>query len=145
FVVRRVSVDGHPRIAYALADAGTGLVVYAERPIPADRRASVDRNSAFADLDYAIYLGTTDSTSSMLTTNVDPASLPMSGRTSQAAVRFGDTRLVLVTSPHTHLGSPLGHRLPWIILVMGLLLTLAAWAVARQLVRARQRAEQDTR
>jgi serine phosphatase RsbU (regulator of sigma subunit) len=145
FVVRRVSVNGLPRIGYALADAGTGFVVYAERPIPADRRARVDRDSAFADLDYAIYLGTTDSTSSMLTTNVDPASLPMTGRTSQATVPFGDTRLVLVASPHGHLGSPLSHRLPWIILVIGLLLTLAAWAVARQLVRARQRAEQDTR
>ena len=145
FVVRLVTAKGQPRISYASADPGAGLVVYAERAVPADRRARVDRDSAFADIDYAIYLGTTSSTSSMLTTNVDPASLPMTGRTSQASAKFGDTQLILVTSAHDHLGSAVSRRLPWIILLVGLLLTATSWAVARKLVRARQRAEQDTR
>ena len=56
-VVESVAVGERRHIAYALADAETGFVVYAERPIPADRRAPVDRDSAYADLDYAIYLG----------------------------------------------------------------------------------------
>jgi len=142
FVVRRDTVDGQPRIAYALAEPKTGLVVYADRAVPADGRASVDRDTAFADLDYAIYLGTT--ASSVITTNVDPAGLPLTGRTFRTSVPFGDTDLVLVTSPHSHLGSPLSQRLPWILLVAGLLLTAASWVVARKLVRAQQQAEQNT-
>ena len=56
-VVRKVLVGDQSRIVYALGDRGTGYVVYAERAIPADRRATVDRSSAYAGLDYAIYLG----------------------------------------------------------------------------------------
>ena len=97
-VVRRVAIGERSRIAYALADPSTGLVVYAERAIPADRRAPVDRNSAFADLDYAIYLGTGTDTADMTTTDVDPATCRCKGLTARAAVPFGDTVLTLVTS-----------------------------------------------
>ena len=122
----------------------TGFVVYAERVIPADRRASVDRTSAFADLDYAIYLGTGTDTAAMTTTDVDPASLPLKGRTARASVPFGDTGLTLITSARGHLGSTLSQRLPWVLLLGGLLLTVALALVARQLTRSRQRAESDT-
>jgi serine phosphatase RsbU (regulator of sigma subunit)/type II secretory pathway pseudopilin PulG len=144
WVVDQVRVGDQLRIAYAAGDPATGYVVYAERAIPADRRAPVDRNSAFADLDYAIYLGPGTDTADMTTTSVDPASLPLDGLTSRASVPFGDTVLTLVTSPRTHLGSPLSQRLPLALLVTGLLLTLIAALVARQLVRSRQRAENDT-
>ena len=143
-VVRRVTVGDQSRIAYALADPESGLVVYAERAIPADRRAPVDRNSAYADLDYAIYLGTRTDNADMTTTDVDPADLPLTGPTAQASVPFGDTVLTLVTSPRSHLGSTLSRRLPWILLVSGLLLTLALALVARQIARSRQQAERDT-
>jgi serine phosphatase RsbU (regulator of sigma subunit) len=144
FAVRRVDAGGHPRIAYAFADPQAGAVVYAERAIPRDGRATVDRDSAFSELNYAIYLGPTATAGSLTTTNVDPATLPLGGETSTARVKFGDAGLTLVTSARNHLGSPLGQWLPWMVLVAGLLLTLVAWLVARTLVRARQRAEADT-
>jgi serine phosphatase RsbU (regulator of sigma subunit)/anti-sigma regulatory factor (Ser/Thr protein kinase) len=144
FAVRRMSGGGQERIAYASGDQDTGFVVYAERAIPADRRSPVDRNSAFADLDYAIYLGPGTDSAAMTTTDVDPSSLPLKGLTAQVPVPFGDTTLTLVTSPRTHLGSTLSQRLPWILLLSGLLLTLALALVTRQLVRTRQRAEHDT-
>jgi serine phosphatase RsbU (regulator of sigma subunit) len=143
-VVHRTDVEGQSRIAYARGDRDTGFVVYAERAIPADRRSPVDRNSAFADLDYAIYVGPGTDTADMTTTDVDPASLPLTGLTARASVPFGDTVLTLVTTPRTHLGSPLSQRLPWALLLGGLLLTLALALVTRQLVGARQRAEGDT-
>ena len=143
-VVRRLSVGERTHIAYALADPETGLVVYAERAIPADRRAPVDRSSAYADLDYAIYLGRRTGNADMTTTDVDPADLPLTGQTAQASVPFGDTVLTLVTSPRGHLGSTLSRRLPWLLLVSGLLLTLALALVARHIARSRQQAERDT-
>lgn len=143
-VVRRVVIGGQSRIAYALADRGNDYVVYAERAIPADRRAPVASDSAYSDLHYAIYLGTSTDTSAVTTTDVDPASLPMTGLTARASVPFGDTVLTLVTTPRTHLGSTPSQRLPWILLLSGLLLTLALALVTRQLVRTRQRAEGDT-
>ncbi|WP_151081919.1 PP2C family protein-serine/threonine phosphatase [Nocardioides cynanchi] len=144
FAVRRVDVGAQIRIAYAVGDPGSGYVIYAERAIPADRRAPVDRNSAYADLDYAIYLGGTTDTAAMTTTDVDPATLPLTGLTAQVSIPFGNSTLILTTRARRHLGSGLSERLPWILLLSGLLLTLALALVARQLIRSRLRAESDT-
>ena len=143
-VVERVVVGEQHRFAFALADSATGYVVYAERSIPADRRSRVDRDSAFADLNYAIYLGKGTELADLSTTDVDPADLPLKGITNQAEVPFSDTVLTLVTSPRRHLGSSLSQNLPIILAVGGLLLTVISALVARRLVRARSEAENAT-
>ncbi len=143
-VVQRVDVGGQVRLAWALADPETGYVVYAERAVPADRRSRVDRDSAFADLSYAIYIGKGTDLADLSTTDVDPADLPLKGVTYRTEVPFADTVITLVTSPRRHLGSPLSQRLPLILGVGGLLLTIIAALVARQLVRARSEAEANT-
>ncbi|KAA1427288.1 PP2C family protein-serine/threonine phosphatase [Nocardioides antri] len=143
-VVERVVVGKRIRIAYALADMITGLVVYVERALPADRRASVDRDSAFSQLHYAIYLGERTRLADMTTTNVDPADLPLEEPSHRTTVPFGDTVLTLVTQPTEHLGSPLSRRLPLILLLGGLLLTLATALVTRRLVGAGMRVESDS-
>jgi serine phosphatase RsbU (regulator of sigma subunit) len=144
-VVRRVDTVTGPRIAYALADPASGAVVHVERAIPADRRAPVDRDSAYARLSYAIYLGRSTRAADMTTTNVDPATLPLdSGVISRVTIPFGDTALTLVTTPRAHLGSSLSARLPWLLLLGGLLLTALAGLVATKLTRARATAEADT-
>jgi hypothetical protein len=143
-VVERVVVGDQRRFAFAVADPATGYVVYAERRIPADRRARVDRDSAFADLDYALYLGESTKPADLSTTNVDPADLPLEGLTSRTTVPFGDTVLTLVTSPGRHLGSPLSQLLPLALAIGGLLLTGVATLVVRGLVRARRDAESNT-
>lgn len=144
FTVRGVRAGARLLIGYALADKATGYVVYAERAIPADRRAPVDKDAAYADLNYAIYLGRETTLAALSTTDVDPASLPLQGRTATVTVPFGDSVLTLVTSPRRHLGSTLGERLPVIVLVAGLLLSLVAARSGYQLVRRRQDAEADT-
>ena len=143
-VVQRVDVGGQVRLAWALADPDTGYVVYAERAVPADRRSRVDRDSAFADLSYAIYIGKGTDLADLSTTDVDPADLPLKGVTYRTEVPFADTVITLTTSPRRHLGSPLSQRLPLILGVGGLLLTIIAALVARQLVRARSEAEANT-
>ncbi len=143
-VVERVMKGDRSHIAYAVADPATGLVVYAESAIPADRRSPADGDVAFADLDYAIYLGSETDLADMTTTDVDPATLPLDGLTYRTTVPFGDTVVTLVATPHHHLGSSLSHRLPLILLFGGLFLTAAAALVARKLVGARAQAESNT-
>ena len=143
-VVERVTAGEQHRIAYALADPGTGFVVKVERALPADRRAPVDGDSAYADIDYAIYFGKQTRLADMTTTNVDPADLPLEGPTAEEEVAFGDTVLTLVTRPKDHLGSGLSQHLWLILLASGLLLTIATAAVSRQLVGTRIRVEHDS-
>lgn len=141
FSARAASRDEVHWVAYALASAGTGYAVYAERAIPADRRTPFDRNSAFADLRYAVYLGKRVDPTALLVTDAEPDALPLEGTTSRTTLPFGDSLLTVVTSPRGHLGAPLGERLPLVLLFGGMLLTLVAARTGRQLVRRRIVAE----
>ena len=143
-VVELVVVGEQIRLAFALADPESGFVVLAERAVPANRRSRVDQDSAFADLNYAIYLGDGTDMADLSTTDVDPADLPLKGVTHRTEVPFADTKLTLVMSPKRHLGSTLSQRLPVFLGIGGLLLTIIAALVARQLVRARSEAENNT-
>ena len=141
YTVRAVRAGSRSSIAYAQADPGTGFLVYAERAIPANRRAPVDKDSAFAELHYAIYLGPKTDLAALSTTDVAPSSLPLTGTTARTTVPFGDTVLTLVTSPREHLGAPLSRRLPLVLLLGGLLLTAVASGVGYQLIRGRRTVE----
>ncbi len=143
-VVEPVGEGDQARIAYALADPRTGFVVHVERALPPDRRSAVDRDSAFSQIHYAIYLGARTRQADLTTTDLDPADLPMEGSTADASVPFGDTELMLVTQAREHLGSSLSQRLPVLLLLGGVLMTLAIALVARRLVDARTRAEADS-
>ena len=65
------------RIGYAYPTATRRFIIYAERPLPADRRSRLQSNSAFSDLDYAIYLGPSVTPGRLLVTSV--SNLPLSG------------------------------------------------------------------
>ncbi len=143
FRVTHVRMGSQRRIAYALADPSEGRVVYAERAMPANGRSPSDSNSAFEDLDYAIYLGPQASRASLTTTDANPNALPFTGMTATERVPFGDTVLTFVTTPRNHLGAPLSERLPLILLGAGLFLTAVAFAVGRLLVLRRQDAEES--
>lgn len=142
FTVTAVAVGTQRRIVYVLADPGSGYVVYAERAVPADRRAPVASNSAFAELHYAIYLGR-PTPSNLSTTDVNPADLPFRGATSMVTVPFGDSDLTLITSAHGHLGATLSKWLPLLLLLGGLFLTAAAVVVSRLLDQRRRAAEHN--
>lgn len=141
--VRFVRSGDRIHVVYVRADPAHDRVVYAERTIAADRRAPVDRDSAFSELHYAIYLGHEVRRDALSTTDLDPATLPLHGRTARTEVPFGDNVLTLTTTPRHHLGAPLSQQLPWLLVVGGLLLTGVAARAGQQLGRGRQTAEED--
>ncbi len=144
FAVTSVQRKGSERIGYAVADPDTPtVVIYAERAIPANREAPVESSSAFSDLNYATYLGSTTKLSALTTTDLPLSELPLSGDTTTASIPFGDTTITLVTAPRGALGGALGGILPWIFLIGGALLTMGTAVVTRQLVYRRRSAEQD--
>ncbi len=145
-VVRGISTTTLQRIAYAVSGgSGTGYVVYAERAIPASREVAVEKGSAFADLEYATYVGRDTSAADLATTDVPLGDLPLSGDTDRVVLPFGDSQLTLETAPQGQLGGTLGAALPWIFLVAGVLITAAIAVVSVRLRRRHALAEDDAR
>jgi serine phosphatase RsbU (regulator of sigma subunit) len=145
FVVTSIPANSPQSVGYALADsANPKYAIYAERAIPANRRVPVENDSAFSDLKYATYIGDTTNSSDLATTDVAPNQLPLTGRTSRIAVPFGDTKLTLVAAPLGHLGGNLGANLQWIVLLVGIVLTVASAFVAVQLASRRKEAERNS-
>jgi serine phosphatase RsbU (regulator of sigma subunit) len=144
FVVTNIQRGGVQRIGYAIANPkDPTFAVYAERAIPTNRRVPVESDSAFADLNYATYLGSTKRPSNLATTDIPVSQLPLTGNTSSQVIPFGNTTITLVAGPRGQLGGSFGVELPWIFLAAGILLTLAAAAVTDQLVRRGRLAEED--
>ena len=130
-----------PRLGYAYATPGAtaGYVAYGESPLPASRHSRLQSNSAFANLDYAIYLGARQRPSQLLVTNV--AHFPLPTPAVAETLAFGDSALTVAMSSRVPLAGSLPQRLPWIIAVLGVLLSLAAAALTLRLTQRRRSAE----
>ncbi len=128
------------RLGYAFSVGSSArYVVYAEAALPQNRRSNVDSNVAFSDLDYAIYLGSTEDAGRLLAASVvDPR---FRGRTARDDVPFGDQTLRIVMTPRRELGGSLLARLPWLIGGLGTAIALAAALMTERLVRRRADAE----
>ena len=144
FVVAPVPDSQPKRIGYAIADPNDPTIaIYAERAIPANRVVPVESNSAFSDLNFATYLGTTTKLSALATTDLPLDQLPIRGDAASESIPFGDSTVTLVASPRGPLGGSLGGQLPWVLLVGGALLTAGSAFITYQLVLRRRNAEQD--
>ncbi len=128
------------RIGYALASPNKKYVVYAEQNLPRARRARIDQDTAFADLDYALYLGPKIDPARLIASSVK-GDVALEGRKLGEAVPFGDQKLFIVLAPRAELGGTLLAWLPWILAATGIVLTLAAAALEEWLSRRRERAE----
>lgn len=143
----KLKVVGHlqsqqPSIGYEFSTPGVkqAFAIYAESPLPKNRRSKLERNSAFSDLNYAVYLGRSRATRNLLVTSLKR--LPITSRKASTSAAFGDSRLSLVVTPRGSLGGTFFKSLPWIVAVSGLLISLAAAMITDRLARGRQRAEQ---
>jgi serine phosphatase RsbU (regulator of sigma subunit) len=132
----------HPALGFDVSAPGRahGFAVYAENPLPANRRSKLEKNSAFSDLNYALYLGHSKRTSDVLVTSLKR--LPIKGRQASDVVPFGDGVFTIVVSPNGSLGGTFFQNLPWIIALVGLLVSLAAALMTDRLARRRRYAEQ---
>jgi serine phosphatase RsbU (regulator of sigma subunit) len=124
---------------YALGGGHGAYAVFAESPLPANRRSKLESNSAFSDLDYAIYLGRDRHPSQLLLTSVKHP--PLKGITAADAVPFGSGVFTIAISPRGSLGGGFFHSLPWLIAILGVMISLAAALLAERLARGRARAE----
>lgn len=140
----RLSVTGimvpARRLGYAYGSAGqSGYVAYAESALPAGHRVTIPKDSAFSELNFALYLGASTKRSALLEATV--AQLPITGETAKTSVPFGNRELTLVGTPSGELGGTLSKDLPWIVAVAGVLLTIGASLMTERLVRRRRQAE----
>lgn len=115
------------------------FITYAETMLPPSRRSTLQSNSAFSDLDYAVYLGDAQRSADLLVTSV--RNLPITGRQAVLAIPFGNRKLTLVVSARQPLAGTLPQRLPWIIAIVGALLSLGAAILTARLIQGRRSAE----
>jgi hypothetical protein len=128
-----------PRLGYAEMPPGdTDLVVYGESALPAKRHVVMPKSSAFNDLNFALYLGFTQKSSELIEASLPT---PVRGLHSVATVPFGDAAITLVGAPTTQLAGELSATLPWIVLGVGILVSLLSASTVEYVVRRRQLAE----
>ncbi len=140
-VTTRVEGKGLQRLGYLMpvvAPSGT-YVAAAGQALPSNRKLVVPANSPDAGLNIAVYFGKTIRPGALILTNV--SHLPLTGTVSKATVPFGSSQLTLVISPTTPLAGVWSDRLPWGILIVGLLFTAGVVVMTERLVRRRQVAE----
>jgi len=129
------------RLGYAqtVPSKDARYVVYGEALLPKNRRARIDKNSAFADLDYALFIGSQSQRDQLIASSTGGTLLH--GRTASTTVPFGDSKLLIVMSPRRELGGTLLARLWWFLLIVGVVLTAAAATLVERLSRRRHQAE----
>lgn len=130
-----------PGVGYEFSMPGVkrGFAVYGESRLRTNRRSKLEGNSAFSDLDYAVYLGHSPQSQDLLVTSLKH--LPVKGRKASTKVPFGDNSLTLLVTPRGSLGGTFFHDLQWIVALVGVLVSLAAAAMTDRLARDRQRAQ----
>ena len=136
--------SAHPSVGFEFStpDVKHGFAVYVENPLPKDRHSALAGNSAFSDLNYVLYLGRSRNPKNLLVTSLHR--FPIKGRRASDVVPFGDSAFTLVVTPRGPLGGTFFASLPWIIVIVGVLISLAAALMTDRLARRRQHAEQLT-
>ena len=131
------------RLGYGFAAAGARpkFAVYAESALPPDKKVKIAADSPFADLRFALYLGTTQRPDNLLETNVD---LPVPGPTAMVVVPFGSSKLTLVAGAKGQLGGTLSGAVWWVVAIAGTIVSAVAGFAANRLVQRRRAAEHLT-
>lgn len=134
-----------PSLGFGFSTPGVthGFAVYTESPLPKNRRSSLASNSAFSDLNYTLYLGRSRNPRQLLLTSLHQ--FPITGRQASVVVPFGDSAFTLVVTPRGPLGGSFFASLPWIIVIVGVVLSLAAALMTDRLARRRRHAEELTK
>ena len=129
-----------PRLGYAYAGPHPGpFIIEAEEALPASRYTRLPANSAYSNLNVAVYIAKRPVPARLLlSTN---GRLPLPGRHAMTVVPFGSEKLAVVISARQPLGGTFPERLPWVIAILGLLLTIGAAFLTFRLIVGRRRAQ----
>lgn len=129
------------RLAYTVATAGgASFVVYAESSLP-DRPTRLERTDGpFSDLDYALYLGRSESPDMLLYSTL--TTVPVEEPKSVVEMEFGDQGLVFAARAATPLAGRFTEVAPWLLLGSGTLASMLAAAATWSVVRRGRAAEQ---
>lgn len=140
-VTTRVVAGKQQRLGYLLSAKGRQgvYVVGASQQLPPGRHVTVSSRSPDANLNFALYFGPVVKPEALIETDV--GRLPLAGTVAKATVPFGNHVLTLVASPRGTLAGGWAEDLPWGILSLGVVFSLAAAGVTENLVRRRTRAE----
>jgi hypothetical protein len=112
------------RFAFVYAGSHRGqFIIEAEEALP-PRYGPLPDNSAYSNINAAIYVGSNQAPSRLLLSTV--AHLPLPGAHAATMVPFGTEHLTVVISARQPLAGMLPERLPWVIAVVGALLTAGA-------------------
>jgi serine phosphatase RsbU (regulator of sigma subunit) len=134
----------HPALGFEYATGATrGVAVFAEKPLPANRRSKLESHSAFSDLDSLLYLGRSERRGDLLLSSLK--TLPVRGLKASDPVPFGSSFFTLVVTPRGSLSGAFFQSVPWITALVGLLGTLAGAAMTDRLARRRRGAEELAR
>lgn len=137
--------SAQPRLGYGFSGPGAHgrFIAYGESRLPNNRYSAPQANASFNDLNYALFVGPTRGASNLLITSVKR--LPLNGHTVTKRIPFGDTFLTIAITPRRPLAGSFPERLPWVIAVVGLLLTLGAVLLVVRLIQRRTEAERLAR
>jgi serine phosphatase RsbU (regulator of sigma subunit) len=133
-------LGGTPRhIGYAYVTAGPhpAYAVYVESALPEAGRVRTPSGTAFSDLRFRLYLGTSETSANFLEAN----NSGLTGSTARVTVPFGNTALLLVAAADGPLAGSLASALWWILALAGGALAIAAGGVTQRLVTRRRAAE----
>jgi hypothetical protein len=130
-----------PRIGYGYSGSGRStFIAYGEGAIPARGVVRLPPNSAYSNLNIALYLGRGATPSELVLTTIRP--LPLPGHRARATVPFGDTFVTVVVSARQPLGGALPRDVVWAVAIVGVLLTIGATLLTGRLVARRRRAQE---
>lgn len=122
-----------PRLAYAYVGSQPGpFLVEAEQALAKSRYTHLPSNSAYSNLEIAVYVGKRAVPSRLLLSTVHR--LPLSGHHVQTEVPFGSDTLTVIISARQPLGGTLPDLMPWFIAIVGMLLTFGASVLTFRLI-----------
>ena len=130
------------RLGYAFTSPGlTGrYVASGESALPASRRSKFQSTSSFADLNYALYLGPSQRSADLLVS--DSKNLPLKGQTAMISIPFGSNSFTFIVNARHSLVGSFPQRLPWLIAIVGVLISIGAALLTLRLIQRRTHAEQ---
>ena len=131
--------NGVKSVGFALGPpaAPAGTVVYRETVIRPDRPSSTTESAPFSELKGSLYASPTPDPSQLVLTSAGPGRPPTDDDALHRPFTAGDSKWLLTVSAEKPLVGALVHRLPWVVLVVGLLVSFAVFAVIDAMVRRR--------